>query len=82
MNNISNIGKIIKDFYCNGFAGRRYDLDSAIIEAEGTDYIILRLQTGEPVPITFTNWDHGKYVGSYSAHNKQEWIDAWVSGEC
>lgn len=30
---MSNIGKKIKNFYCNGFAGRRYDLTDSVIEA-------------------------------------------------
>ena len=42
-----NIGKVIKDFYCNGFFGRRYDLENAIIEGEGKDWIVIRIETGD-----------------------------------
>lgn len=36
---MSNIGKEIRDLFCNGFAGRRYDLTGSIIEAEANDEI-------------------------------------------
>jgi hypothetical protein len=39
-----NIGKVITDFYCNGKFGRRYDLAGAIIEAEGKDWILIRIK--------------------------------------
>ena len=32
---MSNIGRVIKDFYCNGFFGREYDLNGSTIIAEG-----------------------------------------------
>jgi len=63
---MSNIGKEIKDFYCNGFAGRRYDLTGSIIEAEGNDWVIIRTTEKEPVFINFNGW------------NKQEYINNWI----
>jgi len=63
---MENIGKIIKDFYCNGFAGRRYDLSESIIEAEGKDWIVCRTNQGEAV---FMNFDK---------ENKQNLIDSWT----
>lgn len=64
---MSNIGKIIKDFYCNGFAGRRYDLTDSVIEAEGKDWAVIRTELGEPIFIKFDNCD------------KQKQIDDWVN---
>ena len=46
---MSNIGRTIQDFYCNGFAGRRYDLSGSIIEFEADDYMIIRTESGEPI---------------------------------
>jgi hypothetical protein len=34
---MGNVGKEIRDFYCNGFFGRRYDLLGAVIEGAGMD---------------------------------------------
>jgi hypothetical protein len=50
---MSNIGRQIADSYCNGFAGRRYDLYSSMIEAEGRDWIVIRTSEGESVFINF-----------------------------
>jgi hypothetical protein len=66
---MSNIGKELTDFYCNGFAGRRYDLEGSIIEAEGRDWIVIRPLDGRPVFIDFNNW------------NKIELIDSWTSND-
>lgn len=67
---MSNVGKEIQDFYCNGFAGRRYDLSGSTIEMEGADYIMLRTLSGEPVPITFSK---------DTISEKQNYIDSWTS---
>jgi hypothetical protein len=64
---IMNIGKVIKDFYCNGFAGRRYDLSYSVIEAEGIDWIVIRTPLKEPI---FMEFEQGRF-------NKQELIDKW-----
>lgn len=63
---MSNIGKRITDSYCNGFAGRRYDLCGSLIEAEGFDWIVIR-NNSEPIFINFKQ------------HNKQKLIDTWCN---
>lgn len=45
---MSNIGRVITDFYCNGFFGRVYDLDDSRIEAEGHDWVVIRKPDGRP----------------------------------
>lgn len=78
---MNNIGKIIQDFYCNGFAGRRYDLFGSLIESEGQDYIVLRLLNGEPVFIDFSDVEEGKVIQGWKIREKQILIDQWVTGE-
>lgn len=63
---MNNVGKKIKDFYCNGFAGRRYDLEGSTIEAEGQDWIVIRTVNNQPVFMDLTD------------ENKQELIDVWA----
>ena len=63
---MSNIGKEIRDLFCNGFAGRRYDLTGSIIEAEANDWVVIRTDEGEAVFMDFNGWD------------KQEYIDKWT----
>ncbi len=60
-----NVGKEIKDFYCNGYAGRRYDLVESIIEAEGEDWIVIRTEEGEPLFMELGN-------------EKQNLIEKWT----
>lgn len=64
---MNNVGKKIKDFFCNGFAGRRYDLTDSVIEAEGEDWIVIRTDEGEPIFMNLKGWD------------KQEHIDNWTT---
>ena len=64
---MENVGKKITDGYCNGFAGRRYDLEESVIEAEGKDWIVCRHSEGQPI---FMN---------LAGFNKQEYIDNWTS---
>ena len=42
-----NVGKVITDFFCNGWFGRRYDLEGAVIEAEGKDWILIRIKADD-----------------------------------
>ncbi len=63
---MSTLGKKITDSYCNGFAGRRYDLEGAIIEAEGKDWVIIRSTNDEPIFMDLRGWE------------KQKNIDKWV----
>jgi len=62
-----NIGKEIKDFYCNGFFGRRYDLTGSIIEGEGEDWIVIRMPDGKAEAATFS-----------SSEDKNEYINNWT----
>ena len=62
----NNIGKVINDFYCNGYAGRRYDLSESKIEGEGHDWIVVRIKTGE---VAFMSFDNSK--------EKQGSINKW-----
>ena len=66
---MSNVDKRITDFYCNGFAGRRYDLTGSKIEAEGQDWIVIRTPDGEPLFLNLQGWD------------KQKNVDRWTSTE-
>ena len=69
---MSNIGKEIKDFFCNGFAGRRYDLKGSIIEAEGDDWIVIRTDEGEPIFMNLQEQDKEKYVNDWTRFNYGE----------
>ena len=63
---MDNIGKEIKDFYCNGFAGRRYDLTGSIIEAEGEDWVVIRTDEGEPIFMNLQDSDKQEYVNDWT----------------
>ena len=79
---MNNIGRKIKDFYCNGFAGRRYDLEGSIIEHEGDDYMVIRTDKGEPIFIGFFTFDNGEiYKDGWHYKDKQEMIDWWCGEE-
>lgn len=64
-----NIGKTINDGYCNGYFGRRFDLTGAIIEAEGTDWVVIRADDGKPEIASFEKEEE-----------KQKFIDQWCRG--
>lgn len=64
---MENVGKKITDSYCNGFAGRRYDLEESVIEAEGKDWIVCRHPEGQPIFMDLAGF------------NKQECVDKWTS---
>lgn len=76
---MNNTGRVIQDGYCNGFAGRRYDLDGSIIEIDWHDYIIIRTKDNEPVFIAFFEINDNKYISL--AHTKQYWIDEWCNDQ-
>lgn len=67
---MSNIGKKITDFYCNGFAGRRYDLEGGIIESEGYDWIVIRLPNGETVFMSMAGYDKDEYIEEWTAEKE------------
>jgi hypothetical protein len=62
---MNNVGLIIKNSYCNGFFGRRYDLCDSVIESEGKDWVVIRINEQE---CEFAFFKHG---------DKQECIDSW-----
>ena len=64
----SNIGRTIKDFYCNGYFGRRYDNEDSIIEAEGIDWIVVRRDDGTA--------DFASFVDNA---DKQNLLDKWCN---
>lgn len=67
---MSYIGKTINNFYCNGFAGRRYDLDGCVIEAEGVDWIIIRKKSHAPIFMEFHGrTDMDKLITSWCEEN-------------
>ena len=63
---MSNIGLRITDGYCNGFAGRRYDLVDSIIEAEGKDWIVIRTSAGSPIFMDLKDWDKQEYINEWT----------------
>jgi hypothetical protein len=69
---MSNVGKRITDFYCNGFAGRRYDLAGSRIEAEGADWIVIRTEEGAPVFIDLRGWDKEEYIAKWTGEDEEE----------
>ena len=69
---MSNTNLKITDGYCNGFAGRRYDLADSIIEAEGRDWIVLRTTEGSAVFMNLEGWDKQEYINNWTNQNKDE----------
>lgn len=85
---MSNIGRIITDFYCGGFFGREYDLCGAVIIAEGEEFVVIKKENGLVEFGTFQNWDWNRHedgtlsVGisnltCYNQKQRQEMIDEW-----
>lgn len=83
---MSNIGKIIQDSFCNGFADREYDMDGAVIIAEGENWIVCKKENGMNIFIDFQIFDwnrneDGSLSGGISnlrtRQDMQELIDSW-----
>ncbi len=64
---MDNIGRVITDFYCNGFFGRDYDLTGAVIIGEGDDWLVIRKTDGTLAFTDFIGWD------------KEEHLDKWCN---
>ncbi|HDR7263625.1 hypothetical protein [Bacillus sp. CH_203] len=63
------IGKIIKNFYCNGYFGRRYDLEGSTIVDIGDRHMMISLRNGERLMTHFDEeWDE------YTDKMVAEWI--------
>ena len=75
---MDNVGRIIKDFYCNGFFGREYDFSGATIVGEGEDWMVIRKEDGK---IAFADFQaYRKVPGAIilvPRTDKQEFIDSW-----
>ena len=81
---MSNVGREIKDFYCNGYFGRRYDLTGARIIAEGDEFLVIKKEDGvvEFCHFQSINWNKDKgendsEVKCLEPHEKQKLIDDW-----
>lgn len=87
MNNGKNVGRIIQDFFCNGFADREYDMTGAVIIAEGEGWIVCRKQNGKNIFIDFQEFDWQRDEKGMPIHiinlricsNAQQYIDSWVN---
>lgn len=66
---MTNVGRVIKDAYCNGYFGRGYDLEDAVIINEGAEYIVVRKDDGL---VDFCSFQQ-------TIEKKQELIDEWCS---
>ena len=64
---MSNVGLKITDGYCNGFAGRRYDLEGSVIEAEGKDWIVIRIDSDKPEFLNLRGYDKQYYINMWTA---------------
>lgn len=58
----------IRNFYCNGFFGRRYDLENAEIIAESDYTITIRTEEGEVITAAFDDTETKKKM-------KEEWTN-------
>ncbi len=66
----SNIGRIITDFYCNGFFGREYDNNGARVEAEGYDWVVIRKSNNQVELGTFKD-----------ETQKESYLNNWTQNE-
>lgn len=85
---MNNVGRIITNFYCNGYFGRNYDLEGSEIIAEGDEYLVIRKENGIVKTCNFQSWDwnrneDGTLTGGISnlrcmdRQEKQKLIDSW-----
>lgn len=68
---MSWVGKQINDFYCNGYAGSRYDLSGAKVEAEAHDYVVIRTQSGDPILMHFEYNDKDEMLDKWTTENDE-----------
>ena len=87
---MDNVGRVINDYYCNGFFGRNYDYSGSVIIAEGEEFIVIRKENGIVEFANFQSWDWNRHEdGSLSSgisnlqcmskEEKQKLIDSWCS---
>ena len=72
---MSNVGKVIRDGYCNGFFGRRYDLCRSEIVAEGAEWLVIRTEKNEILFASFQFEKDGVYI---KRKDRQDLIDEWT----
>lgn len=85
---MSNIGRVINDFYCGGFFGRDYDFSGSVIVAEEDEWIVIKKPNGVFEFGCFQTWDWNRNEDGTLAQgisnlqtrtDKQELIDSWCS---
>jgi hypothetical protein len=82
-----NIGRVIKDDYCDGYNGHDYGMYEAVIVAEGESWIVCKKKDGEIVFFDFQifEWDRRadgypiKKINLRTNPEKQQLIDKWCS---
>lgn len=85
---MGNVGRIIENFYCNGFFGRDYDFSGAEIIAEGDEYLVIRKKNGIVQFANFQSWDWNRNEDGTLSHGisnlfcmdkkeRQDLIDYW-----
>ena len=85
---MGNVGRVIRDGYCNGFFGRDFDFHGSIIIAEAEEYIVIRKENGIVEFGNFQSWDWNRNedgtlssgisnLQCMSVSNRQELIDSW-----
>lgn len=81
-----NIGRIIQDAFCNGFADRDYDMDGAVIIAEGESWIVCKKTNGRNIFLDFQIFNRirdekgkltGEIVNIRTQEDMQQLIDKW-----
>jgi len=84
----SNIGRTIKDSYCNGYFGRDYDFCNSVIIAEGDEYLVIRKENDIVCFCNFQNWNYNRNddgtlsygisdLSCMSYEDRQKLIDSW-----
>lgn len=86
---MSNVGRIITDFYCGGFFGRDYDFAGSEIVAEDEAWIVIRKPNGlfEFGSFQSFDWNRNEDESLSSGisnltirKDRQELIDTWCRG--
>ena len=86
---MSNVGRIITDFYCGGFFGRDYDFAGSEIVAEDEAWIVIRKPNGLFDFGSFQSFDWNRNEDESLASgisnltirkDRQELIDTWCRG--
>lgn len=84
---MKNIGRIITDDYCNGFADDQYDMKGAVIVAEGEGWIVARTLTGRGVFLDFQYFDKqhnedGSLKEDWNVHKIRPYMQSSIDDWC